>query len=290
MPSVAILIPTLHREEDYARAVASIDKQTYKNKYLVKMDNQYENVGVCRGTNIASGVFHTDYILLMDNDCILLSPTLIEELVLYMETHRNCAAVCPAHEHNATNTHSLFSEKSMVAFVQNYYGIDDPMEEQDVGLFYGTTCLIRGDVWRELRGFDESYFAYCQENELSARIILAGYTIHYYPHVLAYHNLSRSARSPDGMVYYCLRNMLWFYTTYLPWHLAILNAIKWCTIFTWRGRHNIKNVIMAYTHAIRHVDKCLKNRHVLTCRKALQTYNLDGIKRDIHLAISLLRS
>jgi len=226
----------------------------------------------------------------MDNDCILITPTLIEYLVIYMETHHHCAAVCPAHEHNAFNTHSLISERSMQAFVQNYYNISDPMQEQDVGLFYGTTCLIRGSVWRNLGGFDESYFAYCQENELSARIINQGYTIHYCPGVLAYHNLSRSARSPDAMVYYCLRNMLWFYTKYLPWHLAILNSIKWLAVFMWRGRKNPLNALNAILQGIIRITRLAKDRQVISCRIGLKTYNLPSLKRDIKIFIALLRS
>lgn len=289
-PSVTILIPTLNRPDDLERAKASIDAQTYTNKSLVVFNNGYENVGVCRATNLAAQVWHSDYYLLMDNDCILISPNLIEELVLYMELHKKCAAVCPRHEHNASNTHSLLSERSIEAFVQNYYGIDDPYDEANVGLFYGTTVLIRGKVWRELDGFDESYFAYCQENELSARMVHAGYSIHYYPGVLAYHNLSRSARSPDGMVYYCLRNMLWFYTKYLPWHLAILNGIKWCIIFGWRGRHNIRNLLLAGRDAIKDIHIQLQQRKSLQSTVSLQTYSLHSLKRDIKLFISLLRS
>jgi len=218
VPRVLILIPTMNRNEDLQKALESISIQDYKSRLTIVLNNgddcywtvaQFNdtlyldmkgNRGVCEATNIGASYTRSEYILLMDNDCILLSPDLITQLAQFLDDNPEYAAVCPMHIHNAHNTYTMYSESSVRAFCRNYYGISNPYIEQDVGLFYGTTCLIRSSVWRMLGGFDTRYFAYCQENELSARMVNEGYRIRYLPTAIAYHNLSRTSRSPGVSV------------------------------------------------------------------------------------------
>lgn len=58
----------------------------------------------------------------------------------------------------------------------------------------GASWLIRHYVWRELGGYDESWFCYCEDNDLSMRVRQAGYRLIYTPHAKGWHVGHQSTR------------------------------------------------------------------------------------------------
>ena len=75
----------------------------------------------------------------------------------------------------------------------------------------GCSFLARTGVLQELEGFDENYFCYVEDVDLSIRIKEHGYRIGYVPEAFVWHKVSRSTgdRSPVKL-YYRHRNMLYF--------------------------------------------------------------------------------
>jgi GT2 family glycosyltransferase len=57
----------------------------------------------------------------------------------------------------------------------------------------GCCFLLRADVLRAVGGFDESFFAYVEDVELSLRLALAGYTMMYEPRARVLHRIKRNA-------------------------------------------------------------------------------------------------
>jgi len=57
----------------------------------------------------------------------------------------------------------------------------------------GCCFLIRADVLRAVGGFDESFFAYVEDAELSLRLARRGYTMMYEPRARVLHRLRRGA-------------------------------------------------------------------------------------------------
>jgi len=65
---------------------------------------------------------------------------------------------------------------------------------QEVENACGASWLIRHDVWRRVHGYDESFFAYCEDNDLSMRVRQAGWKILYTPHAKGWHVGHQSMR------------------------------------------------------------------------------------------------
>lgn len=54
--------------------------------------------------------------------------------------------------------------------------------------------LIRGDLWRQLGGFDPGYFFFFEETDLCAQARRAGKQVFHLPQAQAWHEQGRSAR------------------------------------------------------------------------------------------------
>ncbi len=112
-------------------------------------------------------------------------------------------------------------------------------------------ALYRRALWRELGGFDESFFCYCEDVDLGFRIRLAGQGVRQVGAAVVRHigGASSGARS-DFAVYHGTRNRLWTYVKnmpapafwlFLPAHIAVTCAFLMISPFrgtgpaTWRG-------------------------------------------------------
>jgi N-acetylglucosaminyl-diphospho-decaprenol L-rhamnosyltransferase len=84
----------------------------------------------------------------------------------------------------------------------------------------GMFMLLRREAYAQVRGFDERFFMYCEDFDLCARLMLAGWHLQVDEHVLALHEARRASNT-------ALRPLLW--------HVASL-AKLWASAPLWRYR------------------------------------------------------
>lgn len=104
-------------------------------------------------------------------------------------------------------------------------GIDEPetrTEPYDVAAASGACLLLRREVWDRLGGFDEEYFAYLEDTELSLRCRRLGLTARCVPTARALHHYEFS-RNPRKM-YLLERNRLVMVTTLWSGRALVLLA------------------------------------------------------------------
>lgn len=110
---------------------------------------------------------------------------------------------------------------------QNVLGVHRGVDEVDHGQFdtaidmtFATGCamLIRRGVFERIGLFDERYFLYLEDLDLSVRAQKAGFTIRYAPSALVWHKNAQSSGVGSSLQdYYFTRNRLLFGMTYAPW-------------------------------------------------------------------------
>lgn len=86
----------------------------------------------------------------------------------------------------------------------------------------GAAFVIHCDLWRQLGGFDERFFTYCEDADLGFRAQLLGHACRFVPQARVDHvgSASTSVRS-DFALYYGYRNRLWLYLKNMPLSLLI---------------------------------------------------------------------
>jgi GT2 family glycosyltransferase len=179
------------------------------------------NLGFAGGCNLAAEHAVGDVLVLVNPDVIVAPDTLAE-----------LAEACsPAAVGIATASVRLAAHPGIINSAGNpvhYLGLawagghGDPADQHasrtTVASASGACCAIRAARWRELGGFDEAYFAYHEDVELSLRCWQRGWSVVYVPSAIAYHHYDFSRH--DLKSYLLERNrLLTVITTYSAWTL-----------------------------------------------------------------------
>ncbi|MCL4383976.1 glycosyltransferase family 2 protein [Patescibacteria group bacterium] len=207
------------------------------NTYITLLKSD-DNLGFAKGNNfVISQVLKLgyEYILLANND-IIVKPDFLEKLVDVLDKNRRVAAIspkiyfAPGHEYYTQRYHKKDLGKVIWALGgkidwNNIYGSNLKIDEVDHGQFdiptkhidflSGCCCLIRGEVLKNTGLFNEKYFMYLEDADLSTRFKLHGYEIMVYPQSVIWHlNSGSSSASSPLHSYFISRNRLIFGLSY----------------------------------------------------------------------------
>lgn len=84
----------------------------------------------------------------------------------------------------------------------------------------GGASIYRASMLREIGLFDDKYFAYYEDVDISFRAQLAGWKVLYEPRAVAYHDLSQtSSKMGDFTRYHSIKNFLILYSKCMPTRL-----------------------------------------------------------------------
>lgn len=212
-------------------------KIVHDNIEVIRSD---ENTGFAGGYNIgirkALSEGH-EYVLIINNDTKVYSDMIIR-LVTCIEKYPDAGAVVPkiyfAKGHEYHKSKYKASELGKVIWYaggytdwKNVKSIHRGVDEVDRGQYekqepveFATGCciLFKREVLEKAGLFDERYFLYYEDADLSERIKRAGYKIYYDPHACLIHVNAASSGGPGNTLhdYFLTRNQMLFGMTYAP--------------------------------------------------------------------------
>ena len=173
-----------------------------KEYLLVKFENvkfifNNENMGFAKACN--QGFKHSSgkYVLFLNPDTIL-SETCLTDCISFFETHQDAGAV-GVRMHGirrgylkeskrgeptpATSFYKLFGLASLfpgsATFAKYYQGHLAQKENNPVEVLSGAFMMIIREAFEKLNGFDEDFFMYGEDIDLSIRMIQSGYKNYY---------------------------------------------------------------------------------------------------------------
>lgn len=174
-----------------------------------------QNVGFGAANNQAIGQAKGEYILLLNPDTLLQEDTL-QVMLEHMKTNPKCGvsgckilnadgSFAPESRRSVpTLANSLYKTLGLTAlfpkskrFGAYYLGWLSEDEAGAVPVLSGSFMFFRGDVLRSLGGFDERFFMYGEDIDLSVRVCEAGWEIEYVPTTSIIHYKGESSRKDD---------------------------------------------------------------------------------------------
>lgn len=178
-----------------------------------------ENLGFARGVNLAAEAARGEHVLLLNPDT-LVHEGAVASLVAFARAHPEHGLyggrtlwpdgrVCEGSCWGRPSLWSLFCFATMLSSVFKRSRLFDPESlggwERDsvreVGIVTGCLLLARTDVWRRLGGFDERFFMYGEDADLSLRAWAAGYRPAITPDAVITHEVGVSSESrPDKLI------------------------------------------------------------------------------------------
>jgi len=174
-----------------------------------------KNFGFAEGYNRSIKQIKTDYIFLLNNDTKVLKSDCLDVMLNQTQKDSEIAAIaCKI---------VFMSDPSIINSVGGlgipyWLGFEDiGFEEKDFGQydtppiepfsFCGGATLIQSKVFLELGGFDDAFFAFFEDTDLSWRLRLKNYRIKYVPDVKVAHHYSGTYSEGPEKTYLCKRNL-----------------------------------------------------------------------------------
>jgi len=208
---------------NFKKQIIVVDNETTQDSYnkLKKIQNieivrNKQNLGFVGGVNSSLDSIKGSYIALINNDMVLHSQWLSSAITIF-KRHANVCAV-GGKEFAWDSKNPVYNEKNdfvSAPIIDPNWGFPQStsreLAETKVSCLMGGNVLLDARKLKKVGGFDEDFFAYCEETDLFIRLLAQGWSIFYSPNMKVWHkrNLS-SNRLPFLKVYLSQRNKLIF--------------------------------------------------------------------------------
>jgi GT2 family glycosyltransferase len=244
LPLVYIIMINWNGIKDTSECLGSLKKIKYKNYNIILIDNnsinnealiiknKYPQIiliknslnnGFCKANNQGIRLAikkHADYILLLNNDTIVKSDFLTK-LVEYAENNNYSGVLTPKilyymNDYIWAMGGSLSVLTSIPRMIGQGRKSNDFNKIVEPDYASGCAFFVKAQILRKTGLFDEKYFAYYEDTDLSYRIKKHGFKILVIPKSIIWHKVSRSTnRTTTSKInsiqsYYLSRNGLIF--------------------------------------------------------------------------------
>lgn len=200
-----------------------------------RLERQAVNLGFTGGHNLAYGLRRGDHVLCLNSDAFV-HPGAIRTCMEYLNGNPDVGVIGPqllngdgslqfscrrfpnpvAALFRNTPLGKLFPNNR---FTRDYLMTDfDHTAVKEVDWVSGAAFFARGSLLDELKGFDPSYFMFCEDVDFCWRVWERGSKVVYLPTAVVTHLIGRSTdKAPNRMIARFHKSMLHFYRTrYIP--------------------------------------------------------------------------
>jgi GT2 family glycosyltransferase len=229
-----------------------------------------QNIGFAGGNNLAAGMAHGDYLVLLNADAFP-KPDWLENIreAIHKYPHYFFASkLIMANQPERMDGMGDVYHISGLAWRNAHNMLVSDVRDEEIEVF--SACAAAAvypiEAFQKVKGFDEDYFSYQEDIDLSFRLRLMGYKCIYLPEAVVLHVGSGStSRRSDLSVYYGHRNLVWTFIKDVPgiwvWLLAPLHlAVNLFMILVGISRQQGRVMLKAKKDALRGIPSMWKKR------------------------------
>lgn len=203
-----------------------------------------ENVGFSKANNQAVSVATGEYVCILNPDTAVAADT-FQKTIEYAESVSNIGALgiylmdgtgnfLPESKRNLPTP--KVSLMKLAGFSQQYYSNIAETSNGEVDVLVGAFMLLKRSVYVEVGGFDEDYFMYGEDIDLSYKITQAGYKNHYLGSTTMLHYKGESTQKDTVYFDRFYGAMQIFYRKHFNKNLLLENAVSVGVAFAKKAR------------------------------------------------------
>ncbi|WP_213272853.1 glycosyltransferase family 2 protein [Hyphomonas sp.] len=248
-PNISVVIINYNGGAFLQNAVDSLARQTYRDFELILLDNAStdgspqavdlsalpsaslilnpENTGFAGGNNLAARQARGRWLVLLNPDTVA-EPDWLKQLMAAAEGNPGIQTFASAQIDLATPSLMDGAGDAYLLFgIPWRGGFSRPVTELPQPGFCFSACgaaaMYDLILFRDMGGFDERYFCYCEDVDLGFRLQLAGHDCLFVPGAVVRHTGSGiTGRASAFATYHGTRNRVWTYFKNMPLPLLIL--------------------------------------------------------------------
>lgn len=246
---VVVVIPNWNGDDFIAKCLQSLELQSLKPDILVvdngstdksveiikkgfrsvKLLEFQDNAGFAGGVNrgIKPSLDNYDYIALFNNDAVA-DKNWLEYLVEAGDNHKDVGIITGKFmrqdKKHLDSTGDFYTMWGM-PFPRGRNQVDNGQFDKPEYVFGATggASLYRTKTLKSIGVFDEDFFAYFEDVDISLRAQLAGWKVYYQPKAIAYHYVGgTSGKLGDFARYHSIKNYYLVLKKNLPWQLLLV--------------------------------------------------------------------
>ncbi len=265
---IFVVIPSWNAADIISACLASLNNQTCPHKVIVVENGSTDdsinvikqnfpeviilefsdNAGFAGGVN--RGIKYAldksaDYIALFNNDAVA-DKNWLMELVREINTDKNIAIVTgklmrsdKTHFDSTGDFYTIWG----LPYPRSRNQLDTGQHDQPEEVFgaSGGASLYRPELFKQIGLFDEDFFAYYEDVDISFRAQMAGWKVRYAPNAVAYHSVGgTSSKMGDFARFHSAKNFLLLYARNMPSPLYL----KYLPLFTLQfGRMALSSIV-----------------------------------------------
>jgi GT2 family glycosyltransferase len=253
-------------------------ERNFQEVRLVKLTH---NHGFCGGNNQGIGYVRGELVAFLNNDTIV-DPFWLAEICKAFDKYPQaglCASkmLCLSDKSRIDNSGIYFSTFLMGHQRGRMKDENEFSQFEEIFGASGGAFAIRKSVLQDIGWFDEDFFAFTEDTDLSFRAQLRGYKCIFAPRARVFHFGGGTANaSSDLSVYLIHRNMEWVTVKNVPTRLLlkygwfhILYSLSWMLFWIFNGKGKV--VLKAKLDALKNL------RLMLSKRKQIQRNKLVSV-------------
>ncbi|NLG51761.1 MAG: glycosyltransferase family 2 protein [Chloroflexi bacterium] len=281
-------------------------EQTFPDVRVIRSKT---NLGFGGGNNLGMRVSTGEYLVFLNPDT-LVNPGWLDALLAALDENPQVGTVTSKilllNDRGRINTCGNDTHASGLTLCRGL-GLPADMlnEPAEVGAVSGAAFAMRREIYELLGGFDESFFLYMEDTDLSWRARLLGDHPLYVPDSIVYHDYA--LRFGPQKTFYQERNRYLMLLKTLRWRtlLGLLPVLLLAETVTWgfvllREPNRLQNKLRAYAWIVRHWPQVMEkrkqtqalrrisDRDLLACCTHRLTYEQTGDSAAARLAHALL--
>ncbi|QRM87871.1 glycosyltransferase [Lacinutrix sp. WUR7] len=206
-----------------------------QNHPQVKLIENKENSGFSTGNNIGVAQAKGEYICILNPDTVVAEDTFTKILSFAEKQEKLGAIACrlidgsgnflPESKRNVPVVKVAFQK--MIGNSKNYYS--NHLKEDEVGeidILVGAFMFLKRSVYNEVKGFDQDYFMYGEDVDLTYKILKAGFQNYYFGETTVIHYKGESTLKDAEYAKRFYGAMQIFYIKHFKSNL-FFNALVW---------------------------------------------------------------
>ena len=215
---------------------------------VVLIENK-ENLGFSKGNNQGVSLAKGEYICILNPDTVLAEDTFIK-LLDFAESKENLGSIgcklidgsgqfLPESKRNIPSP--LISINKIFGNPYKYYA--NNLNENEIGkvdVLVGAFMLMKQEVYNLVKGFDEDYFMYGEDIDLSYKILQAGFQNYYYGDATVIHYKGESTLKDETYAKHFYHAMKIFYNKHFTRNLFFDTTVWIGILFAKLFRPKIK--------------------------------------------------